>query len=574
MGLDDIKLTLVETLDELDDFRRWLSERRTVLGLDIETTGLSLAKDKIRTVQFGDGKAAWVLPYEEWRGAIRQVLTDYEGSYVLQHAKFDAGFLIRDGLPFPWERAHDTMFMSHLTNSLGPKALKAAAAYYVDEKARSGQFSLGKAMRQGHWDYDTVPIGLPVYWGYGALDTALTALLAEELWPRIQPYRQAYDLEMACERVLCEMELRGVRIDVAYCQSEKVRLELELEQALERLGDVNPSAPVQVIEALLAAGAPLTKRTQKGQLSVDDEVLQELAQAGYALANDVQQARWLRKVVSSYFENFLSFRSGDRLRPHINQLAARTGRMSVTEPALQTLPRARVVRDAFIPSEDHKLVLVDYDNQELRVAAHFSGDEGMLEAFSEGRDLHGESARRIFGEGYTTAQRATGKAAMFAKAYGAGPAKFALTTGLRPDEAAQVFHTLDEIYPGMARTMAEVTNRVRERAAGNEYGYIGLVDGRHLKVPADKAYMGFNYLIQGSCAVVLKQALVDLDLAGLGQFAVLPVHDEIVFDVPSDDVEEVVPLIKDVMTREDFKAPLTVGATVVDRWGEKYREEE
>jgi DNA polymerase-1 len=86
--------------------------------------------------------------------------------------------------------------------------------------------------------------------------------------------------------------------------------------------------------------------------------------------------------------------------------------------------------------------------------------------------------------------------------------------------------------------------------------------------------MGFNYLIQGSCAVVLKQALVDLDLAGLGQFAVLPVHDEIVFDVPSDDVEEVVPLIKDVMTREDFKAPLTVGATVVDRWGEKYREEE
>jgi DNA polymerase-1 len=98
-----------------------------------------------------------------------------------------------------------------------------------------------------------------------------------------------------------------------------------------------------------------------------------------------------------------------------------------------------------------------------------------------------------------------------------------------------------------------------------------LIDGRHLKVRADKPYVGFNALIQGSCAVVLKQALVDLDNSGLGQFAVLPVHDEIMFDVPIDRVDEVVPEITRVMTRIDFRAPLTVGTKIVSRWGDAYR---
>src|SRR5262245_25030217 len=100
-------------MDEVGDFLRWLGERRPVLALDIETSGLSLAHDRIRMVQFGDARHGWAVPYDEWRGVIRHALAEYEGKWVLQHAKFDAGFLRRDGMPFPsWDRVHDTMLMA------------------------------------------------------------------------------------------------------------------------------------------------------------------------------------------------------------------------------------------------------------------------------------------------------------------------------------------------------------------------------------------------------------------------------------------------------------------------------
>ena len=570
-SLDGVRLTLVEDFSEVEAFLRWLSERRPVLGVDLETTGLSLAKDRVRLAQFGDAQQGWALPYEEWRGVVRHALKVYEGPVVLQHAKFDAGFLIRDGLPFPWERAHDTMFMAFLHDSQGPKSLKAAAALHVDPMARSGEKELRSAMIKHRWGYDTIPIDYPLYWGYAALDVVLTARLAEVLWPLVQPFRQAYDLEMACERVLCDMELRGIAIDVDYCVRTRDELTERLERARERLGDVNPSAPQQVVGALIRAGAKLYKKTDKGALSVDDEVLSALAPQ-YPVARDVLEARSLNKIITSYFDNFISYNDGGLLKPHINQLAARTGRMSVTEPALQTIPRTPLVRDAFVAREGRRLVLCDYDNEELRVAAHMADDENMLRAFEEGRDLHGESARRIFGEGYTREQRGIGKAAMFAKAYGAGVSKFAYATGLPMEEATRVFRLLDTMYPGITRTMQKVTLAVRDRAAGGEFGWIQLVDGRRLKVPADKPYTGFNYLVQGSCAVVLKQALVDLDMAGFGDFLVLPVHDEIVFDVPEPELDEVVPAITHTMTRWDFKAPLTAGAKVVDTWGEPYRD--
>ncbi len=564
-------LHLVESLDELDAFRRWLGERRPIMAVDIETTGLSLAKDKIRLVQFGDGQNGWALPYEDWRGAVREVLGTYEGPMVLQHAKFDASFLLKDGLPFPWERVHDTMFMSYLVNSMGPKSLKQAAAYYVDPSAKAGEIELKKIMAKRRWNYATVPITLPQYWSYAAFDTVITALLAEKLWPEVQQYREAYDLELACERVLCEMEMRGMPIDVPYCESELARLTDEWVDITEELGDLNPNAPKQIVEALRQQGAPLKKRTDSGQLSVDDEVLKSL-QDQYPTAGLVLRARWNQKLRGSYFSNFIEYNADGVLHPHINQIAARTGRMSVTEPALQTIPREASVRHAFVSrGEGHKLLLCDYDNEELRVAAHFAQDEAMLSAFAEGRDLHGEAAQRIFGDGWTREQRGIAKAAMFAKAYGAGVPKFALATGLPEGEAARVFRGLDIAFPGLSRAMADVTLKIRERAGGDDFGWIALVDGRRLQIPADKPYVGFNHLVQGSCAVVLKRALVDLDFAGLGEYILLPIHDEVAFDVPVDQLKEVTREVQRVMTRKDFTAPLTVGAKIVDRWGDAYR---
>jgi DNA polymerase-1 len=578
-ALDDVRLTLVESTEDVEDFLRWLGERRPILGVDSETTGLSLAKDRLRLVQFGDATSGWAIPHRDWRGLIRHVLEQYEGKMVLQHAKFDAGMFIRDGLPFPWERVHDTMIMNFLVDSLGPKSLKSSAARYVDPKAATGQRELMAAMAKHRWTWATVPIELPLYWGYAAMDTVLSARLAEEHWQNIQPYRAAYDLELACERVLCDMELRGVRVDVPYCINQRDDLHQELEAILDRLGDLNPNSTAQIVAALQATGVKLTKRTEKGNLSVDDEVLSEIAETNQTAA-DILAARTAQKLISSYFDNFLEYHEDGILHPHINQLAAKTGRMSVTEPALQTIPRKASVRDAFIPREGNVLLLIDYDNQELRVAADVSRDEAMIAAFERGEDLHTNTARALYGTDECVhdadlkcKHRTRAKNGMFAWAYGAGPPKFAATVKMELHEAEAVFATLRRVYPGMARAMQNVTRAVRARADKTGYGWIALQDGRHLRVSADKAYVGFNARIQGGCAVVLKQGLVDLDAAGLGEFVVLPVHDEFVLDVPADQVDEVRMAAEATLTRPEFVVPLTVSSKIVNRWGDAYRKE-
>lgn len=507
-------------------------------------------------------------------------MESYRDPIIGHHLKFDAGFLARAGIKIDWSRAHDSLVMGFLVNSLGPKGLKPSAAFYVDSQARAGQRELKEAMARNGWTWETIPFEFPVYWAYAAGDTVLTALLAEKLWKQVQPYREAYDLEMACARVLCEMELRGVRIDVDYCEDQVIDLESQLDKLISALSPLNPNAPHQVAAALQSLGVELTKRTKSGKLAVDDDVLHEvlLNTAGLddsvvQLASNVSEARDVQKLLSAFFRNFLYYRDGDILRCHFNQLAARTGRMSVSEPALQQVPKQSLVRDAFIPREGNRLIVADYDNEELRVAAHFSRDPAMLAAFAENRDLHAETARRAFHvDEPTSAQRAIGKKGMFSKAYGAGIPKFARTVGLSEADATRLFNAIDEAYPGLLHGMAKVTRVVRERAGAEKNGYVVLTDGRRLLVPKAKAYIGFNYLIQGSSASVMKQALVDLDRVGLGNYLNLSVHDEVMLDVPEPEVEEATRVTVDTMRRDDFASPLSASAVVLDRWGDKYRE--
>jgi len=573
VSLEGVQLTLVESPGELADFLEWLGHDRRILGVDIETTGLNVAKDRIRMVQFGDAQRGFALSYRDWRGIIRDIFARYRRPMVGHHWKFDSGFLARDGITTPWERTHDTMPMCFLYDSLGPKSLKAASALHIDPAAREGEAQLKKAMAKNGWTWATVPEDFPTYWEYAALDTVLTAQLAEKLWPLIQPYREAYDLEMAVERILCDMELRGARIDVGYCQDMLQNLLWEHGALLDQLAPLNPHSAAEVIAEFAKQGVTLTKRTQSGQLAVDDAVLQHV---GTPFAAQVVKARELKKLMSAYFENFLEQRDGDILHPHINQLQARTGRMSVTEPALQTVPKTSFVRDAFIPREGNKLVLCDYDNEEVRLMAHFSRDPGMIAAFLENppRDVHLDVSIRCYGEQEGPAKRDRGKRALFSKAYGAGVAKFAHTIGVPESEAQRIYNALEATYPGLQTGMEKATRIVRERASYDhaETGYVVLSDKRHIRVKKEKAYVGWNALIQGNAAAVLKRAIVDLEAAGLGEFLILPVHDELMFDVPESDVAEVVPLIEQTMRRDDWRVPLTASAKVADRWGDPYRE--
>lgn len=562
------RVHLVQSLDEVHDFVAWLGQPRRLLGLDTETTGLSFARDRVRLIQFGDADEGWALPASEWTGLARHVLDTYDRPMVLQNAPFDATMLQAAGLPWDWAGVHDTKPMLHLKDSLGPQSLKPAAALHLGSWAKMGQTELKKAMAKNRWTWETVPIDFPPYWVYACVDTMITVRLAEKIWPDVQYAREAYDLEMACARVVTDMQLRGVNLDVDYVKRSADELHVSVEQQYDAL-PVNPNSPRQIAAFLVEDGVTLTKRTESGAFSVDEEVLQGV---DHPLADQLLSYRSDKKILT-YFLSFLEHQTDGRLRPHVNPLQARTGRMSITDPAMQTLPRDAFVRDAIIPDdEDHVLLLVDYDTQELRLAAHLSRDENMISAFLEERDLHAETAALAFGEGWSKEQRNYSKNGMYSYAYGASARKFAATIGIPPEEGERIFRGLAEAYPGMARAMKGVVEVVKERAGDRENGWVRLTDGRHLSVPADKAYVGFNYLIQGSCATVLKQALVNLDAAGLGHTLRLPVHDEIVFSIRRDEVEDAVPTIRDCMERHDLAVPLTVSVTQADRWGDPYRE--
>lgn len=571
------ELVLVDSFDEAEAFVRWLGERRPVLGVDLETGGASLADaalspfhGRIRLAQFGDPRTGWAIPYDEWKGLVRHALDVYDRPMVAHNMKFDASFLTSDRLTVKRELWHDTMLMCHLFDSHGPKALKPAATKYVAPWAAQGQVELKVAMRKRKWTWDTVPTAFEPYWMYAALDTSITAMLAEKLWPHVQYARDAYELELAVTWVLMDMEARGMRVDVDYLVEARATLADELDTIVARYPDVNLLASRSVITALAEAGATFTKRTAKNNVSLDDEAL---AAIDHPLARDTQRARYLSKVIGTWFDEMLTWQVDGVLHPNVRSLGAeKTGRMSINRPAAQTFPRKPLVRDALIPREGNQLILADYSGQEMRVFAHFAGEQSMLDAMAGGMDMHTYTAAQVYGVDVPTKeQRQVGKGANFAKVYGAGIAKFAEQMGITYAEAEAFLRKYDALFPGVTKFQKRVIATIYKRGV-NGMGYVTSIEGRRIVVPVDMAYKGVNYLIQGSCSDITKRAMVTADRLGIGQFLILPVHDELIWDVPRDMVADVIPLIHESMERTDLRCALPVDIKVVDRWGDAYRE--
>jgi DNA polymerase-1 len=567
---DGVELILVDSFEEVEAFMRWLGERRPILGFDLETSGLDPYRERIRLAQFGDGATGWAVPYQDWRGLIKEVMTRYDQPMVAHNAKFDCSFLEHDEIQVPRHLLHDSMTMLHLFDSQGPKALKQGAKRHVGGWSVRGEQELKMGMKKAKWTWATVPVDFEPFWSYGALDTVLTARLAEALWPKIQPYREAYELELAVTWVLLDLEQRGIRVDLDYIHRAITPLQEQLLDIEDRWPGINLHSSTQVVKALEADGVRLIKRTQKGNTSLDDEVLQTV---DHPLAVDTLEARSKKKIITTYFEPFLRWSVDDILHPNINPLGAeKTGRMSITRPGMQTLPRKKIVRDAIIPRDGNSLIAADYQGQEMRVMAHYCGDKRMLEAYHAGQDLHTYTASQIYGvEEPSKEQRRIAKQSGFAKIYGAGYKKFALTAGIPVGEAKSFLTRYDQMFPGVSQFMRKAVNAVHERDEGG-FGYVMTIGGRKVRVPVSKAYVAVNYTIQGSCSDITKRAMVDADRAGLSDYMILPVHDEILWDVPSHNVDGIVPEIKAVMERTDLRVPLPVDINIGDRWGAFYDE--
>jgi DNA polymerase-1 len=582
-GIDKIRLTLVRTLDDVLDMMTWLGERRDWLAVDVETEGLNVGCDRIRLIQFGDHVQGFALDYKDWRGVAREVIHGYDRPMVAHNLLFDSKMLRADGITIPQHLAHDTMIMCHLKNAAGKLDLKGAATVYVDKRARVGQGLLKAAMAQQRWHWRDVPVELPSYWQYGVLDTCLTALLAETLWPDTGggPYRDAYELELAVIHCLREAEIMGLQVDEEYRLAAEAQLRSELDVLAPQM-PINPNSDDQVRKYLQSLGAQLFVLTDAGKLSVDKTVLEWLAPA-FPIAKTISTYRQKSKLLDSYITKFGEIGTtrnglavGGVLRPSTKPVGAKTGRQSVTDPPLQTLPRGRVVRDAVIPRPGHVFVMADFAGMEMRALASDARETTMLTIFNDGKDVHNETARALYGDGFSKPQRTVCKNAGFAKIYGAGVEKFAVTAKIDVGAAREFLTAYDALYTGVADYMGKVTQRIYERAGGREgVGYVTLIDGRRLPVPGDEAYKGVNYRIQGSCAIVMKRKIEELDRAGLGPYFRLAVHDELIYEVPLDLALDARRVIEAVMPdRRSFPGvTLEIDSDMAHRWGYHYRDD-
>lgn len=587
MDLDAVNLHFVDSMDEAEGLLRWLGERRPgPLALDTETTGLKWwTPHFLRLVQFGDERDGWAVDVRNWRGLIEIALQRYDGDWWFQNPKFDLHALESDDLPVPdWGRVHDVKTLYHLDDSSLPLGLKSIAGRTFGWDAVAGQDQLKEDKRRGKWSWETVPTDLPSYWAYGALDTVLTAGAAGGLMHSLSDPQvaAAYDREMHVQAVLYRAEQRGMRVDPTYAELLKNKWAIEageLHEQLKAAGIPNPHSNALVTAALKSAGWEPEEFTPTGAAKLDKVVLAALRAEYGDIAEPLLRYRRLRKWSKTYLDTFLSDRDqNDLVHASINTLAARTGRMSVTGPALQTLPRGPEIRRAVLPYEGDVLYAIDYDSQEYRVFASYAAERALIEAFEQGLDVHRYTASVVYGTPYdqiekSDPRRQISKNTGYGLAYGAGPAKIAETAGVPFEEAEAFISTMFDIYPNVKGFLDDVVQTAQFRLNSEGQGYVRTWGGRRVPMDDDKLYSGVNYLVQGSCADLLKEKIVLLDQAGYSDFIVLPVHDELLFSIPEHlDHAEIIRDIHHLMEdREAFAVPLTCETSgPMGRWSDKY----
>ena len=601
--LSGVQLHLIDNVEKAQSFLRWLSERRphNAIAIDTETgelpggrreDALSPWHGQLRLVQIGDAQQGWAIPWEEWSGVFYEAMERFHGPIVCHNIAFEARwFEIKSRWSMPWERSHDTMIMAHIIDPLGSGALKKLSSQYIDPNAARLQDGLDAGLAQNGWTWGTVPINFQPYWSYGALDPVITMRLWEMFYEKCgpgQPYHKAYELEMATRKIVTRMELNGARVDLEYSKKKYEEL-IDYTEKVKLWAyntyDTSITSNIQLVRLFEKLGAEITELTPSGAKSASKDQLKKLLIEGNDevknLADTVLQQRKADKLATTYFLNFMEKHIGGVLHPSVKTLGARTSRMSITDPALQTLPKGdATVRRAFIPKdEDHVIITSDLDQVEFRMFASLSQDENLINLFNradaEGSDPFTEIGRQVYQDPAmqkSDKRRNLIKGVVYGRLYGAGVAKQALTAGVPEHQMREVSDSFDQNYPGMAKFQKEIDNIGQRRLREEGQGYVYTWTGRRIPCDEDRTYTLVNYLIQGGAAEVFKSNLIKLDQADLTDYLIVPVHDEIVLQAPREDAEEIKQLVRQCMTTtEGWAVPLTADADgPLENWGAKY----
>lgn len=599
---DSVQLNFVSSFAQAEQFWRWCSQRRPYLCVDLETAGLDpWAPDaRVRLIQVGDADTGWAFPFHRWGGVVEEVLRHWPGDIVGHNwIGFDERYLMvtEPDWPLRKDRTQDTMLVARLMNPVGTAALKPMSIRKYGPQAGIGEQALKEGFRLNDWDWNTVPMEWETYSLYGAIDTVLGARLWEEqqTWLSSPINRSVYEMELDVRHIATAMEVKGFRTDREYVSNKHAELAEQSEiihETVKQTYGISVSSPKQVTTWLLDHGVQINNYTRAGNPSADKNTLKSIVlepdfeAETRMLASTVLEARKIDKIINSYLTNFVKFGANDGglIHPTINTLAARTSRMSVRNPALQTLHHDdAVVRDSFVASDPatESVLTADYSQIELRLIAHFSGDQNMIQAFNvadaTGGNFFVEVGKVLYDPAFMKEDKRYSliKNTMYASGYGAGIPRMALTAGVPLMVMEPVASAIFDRYPGIKGLQHELINQVRDSYNSGAM-YIETPLGRRLRVDPDKEYTGTNYKIQGHAAEILKLGMINCANSGLLNFMVLPVHDELVFSVPNEIVEDVKPLIMECMqvTREQgYGLPIPVEIEgPFARWGDKYRD--
>lgn len=585
----------MDSVETAYECKRWLSTLDKV-AVDSESDGLDKDLCKARLVQFGDARQAYAIPIENpgWSALVVELLTRFEGRFIAHNLTFDDAMLknaINVGLPE--DRSDDTRLKAHVIESTGSLALKNLAKRHVDARAGMLQDDLSDVMTKSNWTWATIPLNYEPYWSYGALDTVLTYQLDDYLDPLVQREAPAsYQLELAVAWVCERMERRGVLVDREYTRSFADELSAYMETAESWCRSeygVYPGSNRDVVARLQRDGVEFTQYTAGGAISLDKNVL---AGIDHPLAQTVLGRRQAQKMVGTYLENYLEMSERDgRIHPSINTVGGmgkspfepggssgvRTGRMSSSNPNVQNVPtRGRAskrIRRCFVASPNSTWVKCDADQIEMRVMAHMAQDERMIEAFVSEGDFFVNQARELFHEPdfqKSDPRRQLVKNGNYAKIFGAGIPKFAATAGVPEDEARTFMQRFDVMFADVPRWIRQVERDALARLNDEGEAYIRspLTNRRHV-ADAGKLYTLVNYVVQGTAGEILKQKIVEADQAGLGEFMIFPVHDELDLDVPDDRLDDALTTLLDVVNDDELlTVPLTWSADTGPNWGD------
>jgi len=594
-----------ETIFTQTQFDAWVNRIRQadLISVDTETTSLDTMKANIvgicLAVQESESRQACYIPLaHDYDGApeqldmamvlntLKPILEDPNVAKCGQNLKYDWHVFKNHDIELQGIR-FDTMLESYTFNSVATRHnMDDLALKYLNHRTIHFEEIAGKGKKQLTFNQIEIDVAAP----YAAEDADITLQLHQTLWPQIEAEptltKVLNDIEMPLLPVLAHMERNGVLLDTKMLaiQSEELTKKLaELEQKAHLIAgevfNLNSSKQLQVI-LFENLELPILKKTPKGQPSTAEPVLAELAEQGHEMPTLILEYRSMAKLKSTYTDALPKQINPDTGRVHTSyqQAVASTGRLSSTDPNLQNIPvrsgEGRRIRQAFIAEPGHKLIAADYSQIELRIMAHLSGDAGLLNAFSQGLDVHQATAAEIFGvplEQVTTDQRRSAKAVNFGLIYGMSAFGLAKQLNVSRNLAQEYINLYFSRYPGVLTYM----DTTKENAKAN--GFVETLMGRRLYLPDINASNGMlrqyaertaiNAPMQGTAADIIKTAMIHIEAwlktCSYDIKMIMQVHDELVFEVADEDMEAVKPHIKSIM-----ESALTLNVPLIVDMGE------